>query len=95
MKISETSEFQDGKTVFTFLKNENLQKIGDHNIQDYLVEGQNGFWVSTESPGALKESMQVALSQSPESILELKKNCKNALTFDYLNFTEEFVYLLE
>lgn len=64
------------------------------NIQDYLVEGQNGFWVSTESPGALKESMQVALSQSPESILELKKNCKNALTFDYHNFTEEFEYLL-
>lgn len=44
MEVTATSEFQDGKTVFAFLKNEKLEKIGEHKIQDYLVigNGHNG-----------------------------------------------------
>ena len=64
------------------------------NIEDYLVEGVNGFIVSTENNKRIQDSIEKAILLSPEELYEMKMNCKNSHVFDYHNYLNDFKYLL-
>ena len=65
------------------------------NIEDYLREGENGFWVSIDSPESIKNSIDKAISLKPEELYKMKMNCKNSKTFDYHNYLDDFKFLLD
>ena len=64
------------------------------NIEDYLMEGINGFIVTTDNSKSIQTSIDKAILLSPEEIYEMKINCKKSHVFDYHNFLSEFEYLL-
>ncbi|SDF02017.1 glycosyltransferase [Ulvibacter litoralis] len=65
------------------------------NIVDYLTEGENGFLISTESDKSIQDSIDKAISLSPEEIYKMKVNCKKSQVFDYHNFLDDFKSLLK
>lgn len=65
------------------------------NIVDYLLEGENGFLISTENDKRIQDSIDKAISLSPEEIFKMKVNCKKSSVFDYHNFLDEFISLLK
>jgi len=65
------------------------------NIDDYLIEGVNGFWIDMNNPESLQTSLKKALSNSSEQIYEMKKSCYNSKIFDYRNYTETFKVLFK
>ena len=65
------------------------------NIEDYLEDGKNGFWVAQNDKDGIGASLEKAIALSPEEIYQMKMNCRSSQVFDYHNFTEDFEYLLQ
>ena len=65
------------------------------NIDDYLIEGINGFWMDMNTKTNLQESLKKALSITTDQINKMKKYCYNSKAFDYRNYIETFKFLLK
>jgi len=63
---------------------------GSSNIEDYLIEGENGYLLDLYDFKTLTKTLEHAISQSPEKILSMKNFCKNSNLFDFNNFTNDF-----
>jgi glycosyltransferase involved in cell wall biosynthesis len=64
------------------------------NIEDYIINGQNGFLLNTATNESLIETLEAALSQTRESIDQMKIFCKKQKTFDFENYitvTKQFI----
>lgn len=57
------------------------------NLEDYLVEGHNGFWINTESVQTVTASLSKILQKDSYSIAQLKEQVLAQNPFDYREFT--------
>lgn len=64
------------------------------NIEDYLVQGENGFLLDLNNFNKLTESLGNSISQAEEKMDLMKKICKNSDLFDYNNYLSEFEVFL-
>lgn len=60
------------------------------NIDDYLVEGENGFWLDNSSYESLSHSLKTALSTDKQILIDMKRETKSSKLFDYRNYLTEF-----
>ncbi len=60
------------------------------NIDDYLIDGENGFWLN----GTMHSTLQKLLSMDPEQLRTMKKNV-NRSTFDYNTYLNEVAHWIE
>lgn len=60
------------------------------NIEDFLKEGINGFFLDIKTIGSLEKSLERALRSSRNTINCMKLACKEETTFDYMNYLSEF-----
>ena len=56
------------------------------NLDDYLKDGYNGFFIDENN---LDSSFNFLKTLKREDIIEMKKNCSQAKTFDYRNYLEQ------
>lgn len=61
------------------------------NISDYLIDGNNGFIVDEKN--SLQSVLEKVSKLSNEEVIEMKKNCRNFIGFDYRNYKKEFSQL--
>ncbi len=59
------------------------------NICDYLVDGHNGFIVNEKN--TLQSVLEKVSKLSKEDIVDMKKQCRGYMGFDYRNFKDEFI----
>ncbi|MDX1828789.1 MAG: glycosyltransferase [Lutibacter sp.] len=64
------------------------------NIDDYLIEGENGFFLDISDVSTLTNSLNFVLNQSRDLIDEMKLNCKKYSRFNYLEYKDDFMRLL-
>lgn len=60
------------------------------NINDFLEEGKNGFFIDISSFDTICNTMNTALTVSSEKLFKMKKYTYNSQIFDYRKFTIEF-----
>ncbi|MFZ1290154.1 MAG: glycosyltransferase [Melioribacteraceae bacterium] len=60
------------------------------NLDDFLIEGKNGYWLIIDSPNSLAKSLIYAVNTSREKINEMKKYCSNSNLFHYEKFEIPF-----
>lgn len=60
------------------------------NVEDYLIEGKNGFFIDSSSKQKLVETLEKPLSISQEQLLKMKKYTYGSKLFDYRNYVEKF-----
>lgn len=60
------------------------------NIGDYLIDGENGFWIN----GTMHSTLQTILNMDPEQLRAMKENV-NRLTFDYNTYLNEVAHWIE
>lgn len=65
------------------------------NIEDYLIEGFNGFFLDISEVSFLVNSLNLVLDCSRNKIDEMKLNCVKYNKFNYLEYKNEFMGLLE
>ncbi|MFT4849071.1 MAG: glycosyltransferase involved in cell wall biosynthesis [Sediminicola sp.] len=65
------------------------------NVVDYLIDGENGFLIDTDSFETINKSMMIALSVEPNHLREMKVNTYKSHIFDYRKFIGEFRKLLD
>lgn len=65
------------------------------NLSDFLVEGENGFWLDNSSYDTLSESLEIALNVEPRYLQNMREKTYRAKLFDYRNYIEKFKYILE
>jgi len=59
------------------------------DLEDYIIEGDNGFIVATNDIKDLNLTLRKILDMSSEEIKRMKRNCFEAKTFDYRNYIEK------
>lgn len=57
------------------------------NIKDYLIEGENGFFIDYSSIGALVNTLKEIIKIERDQILKLKSNCSNNKKFDITEYS--------
>lgn len=60
------------------------------NIDDYLIEGKNGFFIDVTTENSLFETLSTALLKNNQIRLEMKRYCLSSKLFDYNNYLSEF-----
>lgn len=56
------------------------------DLKDYLVDGENGFFVDINNSQALGNKIKTILTMNKKDILIMKKKCHKSLIFNYTNF---------
>ena len=64
------------------------------NVEDYLKEGENGFFINNDSHKGLVKSLKIPLSISQEELLKMKTITYNSKLFDYRNYVNYFKEIL-
>ena len=59
------------------------------NLNDFFVEGKNGFWLNPEDSGNLRKQMEKVLNMEEEEIHRMKEYCLKSKQFNYLNFVDD------
>lgn len=65
------------------------------NIEDYLIDGKNGFMIDLSSPHAIESTLLHALKLEMNQIKEMKSYCRNSMVFDYPKFVDRFKLFLD
>jgi glycosyltransferase involved in cell wall biosynthesis len=65
------------------------------NLQDYFVDGKNGFWINSQNEIEVTLSLLKVLNISEDELQELKRNAFNSRIFDYRSFKESFKKFLK
>lgn len=60
------------------------------NIEDYLKEGENGFWIDSTNAQTVCASLRTILEKDRTNIVSLKNEVLNDNPFDYKKFTSDF-----
>jgi glycosyltransferase involved in cell wall biosynthesis len=60
------------------------------NISDFLIEGENGFWVDITNQDSVYTSLQKAFKLTPEKLLTMKEFCLQSGLFDYRKYSNTF-----
>ncbi len=64
------------------------------NIEDYLIEGKNGYWLEVDSID-LKKILIEILNKKQQTIDSMKKYCKDMKVFDCMSNTDEMKKIYE
>ena len=65
------------------------------NLSDFLIEGENGFWLDTSNSNSLKESLRKALLTDRVKLNQMKKNTIKTELFDFRKYTSIFEAFLK
>ncbi|AOW17240.1 hypothetical protein LPB03_07070 [Polaribacter vadi] len=65
------------------------------NIEDFLKEGENGFFINNDSIEELIKSLEKPLSISQRELLSMKTQTYNSKLFDFRNYINHFKEILE
>lgn len=65
------------------------------NIDDYLINGVNGFFIDIADVNTIARSLNIAIDCGRNKIVEMKLNCIKYNRFNYLEYKTEFISLLE
>ncbi|MGY3055223.1 glycosyltransferase involved in cell wall biosynthesis [Pedobacter sp. UYEF25] len=60
------------------------------NVEDYLIAGENGYWVDMSDGNQIKESLKKALTVSEDQLIKMKQFCHQSHTFDYRKYLQLF-----
>ena len=58
------------------------------DLDQYLVDNKNGFWLTNDNDEKTLEELKVILNLSKDKIKEMKEECKRSEMFDYRNYKE-------
>jgi glycosyltransferase involved in cell wall biosynthesis len=64
------------------------------NVDDYLFEGVNGFFINNDTKEKLIKSLKKPLSLNQDELLKMKIEVYNSKLFDYRNYINEFKKIL-
>jgi glycosyltransferase involved in cell wall biosynthesis len=64
------------------------------NVEDYLLEGKNGFFINNDTKEKLIKSLKKPLSLGKDELLMRKKEVYRSKLFDYRNYIDEFKKIL-
>jgi len=56
------------------------------NLEEFLIEGESGFWLSTDFENVSVKELVSIINLSKDKIIEMKKHCINSQMFDYRNY---------
>ena len=65
------------------------------NIEEYLIDGVNGFFVDISNVSTLTSSLDFVLNCNRDKMEEMKLNCIKHNKFNYLEYNNEFKGLLD
>ncbi|SED67692.1 Glycosyltransferase involved in cell wall bisynthesis [Tenacibaculum sp. MAR_2010_89] len=64
------------------------------NLSDFLIEGENGFWLDNTSIITLEDSLRKTLFKDKYEFLQMREKKMNKKLFDFRNYISEFESIL-